>query len=236
MTQKDSRKKYGYNWLPDFVYGGIDGSVTTFAVVAGVQGASLSIPVILILGFANLFADGFSMASGKYLSDKSAQEQYKNLRQIEFERLTRQPEKELAGVRTILKHYGFKGEDLKKAIAVVTQDKDKWADMLMMHEFNMNQESVNPLKGALATFSAFLMIGIIPLLAYLFKAFLPLTPNGLFALTCVATFLAMFIVGAVKSRFVTKSWFASGLEIAGMGSLAATISYLIGFLLKGLVG
>jgi VIT1/CCC1 family predicted Fe2+/Mn2+ transporter len=59
------------SYLPEFVYGGIDGSVTTFAVVAGVIGASLSSTIVLIMGFANLFADGFSMAVSNYLSTKS---------------------------------------------------------------------------------------------------------------------------------------------------------------------
>jgi len=61
-------------YLPSFVYGGIDGAVTTFAVVAGVVGASLSSAIVLILGFANLFADGFSMAVSNYLSTKSENE------------------------------------------------------------------------------------------------------------------------------------------------------------------
>jgi VIT1/CCC1 family predicted Fe2+/Mn2+ transporter len=71
-------KKIKYNWLPDFVYGSIDGVVTTFAVVSGVKGASLSATIILILGFANLLGDGFSMAVGKYLSDKAQQDHLKN--------------------------------------------------------------------------------------------------------------------------------------------------------------
>lgn len=58
-------------YLAEFVYGSIDGVVTTFAIMAGAWGASLSPVVVLILGFANLFADGFSMASGNYLSTKS---------------------------------------------------------------------------------------------------------------------------------------------------------------------
>ncbi len=64
-------KKNVSKYLPEFVYGGIDGSVTTFAIVAGAVGASLSSAIILILGFANLFADGFSMAVSNYLSTKS---------------------------------------------------------------------------------------------------------------------------------------------------------------------
>ncbi len=58
-------------YLPQVVYGGIDGIVTTFAVVSGSAGASLSSKVILILGFANLFADGFSMSIGAYMAEKS---------------------------------------------------------------------------------------------------------------------------------------------------------------------
>ena len=69
MNQKFQKK-----YLPEFVYGAIDGSVTTFAVVAGAIGASLSAGIILILGFANLFADGFSMAISNYLSTKSQNE------------------------------------------------------------------------------------------------------------------------------------------------------------------
>ena len=67
MSLRLSERRY----LPEFVYGGIDGSVTTFAVVAGAIGASLSPIVVIILGFANLFADGFSMAVSNYLSIKS---------------------------------------------------------------------------------------------------------------------------------------------------------------------
>ena len=59
------------NYLPEFVYGGIDGTITTFAIVSGVVGASLNSSIILILGFANLFADGFSMGVSNYLSSKS---------------------------------------------------------------------------------------------------------------------------------------------------------------------
>lgn len=63
-------------YLPEFVYGGIDGSITTFAVVAGAVGATFSSTILLILGFANLFADGFSMAVSNYLSNQSDRELY----------------------------------------------------------------------------------------------------------------------------------------------------------------
>jgi VIT1/CCC1 family predicted Fe2+/Mn2+ transporter len=59
------------HYLPDLVYGANDGIITTFAVVSGVVGASLSETVILVLGFANLVADGFSMGASNYLARRS---------------------------------------------------------------------------------------------------------------------------------------------------------------------
>jgi len=58
-------------YLAEFVYGATDGTVTTFAIIAGSVGATLSPNIILILGFANLLGDGFSMAASNYLSTKS---------------------------------------------------------------------------------------------------------------------------------------------------------------------
>jgi VIT1/CCC1 family predicted Fe2+/Mn2+ transporter len=76
MTHKNN---YNQKYLPDFIFGGVDGLVTTFAIVSGVVGASLSSSIILILGFANLFADGFSMAISNYLSSKSEEDLNQNL-------------------------------------------------------------------------------------------------------------------------------------------------------------
>lgn len=224
-----------YNWVPDFVYGGIDGAVTTFAVVAGVEGASLSVPVILILGFANLFADGFSMATGKYSSDKAEREQYEKIKKIEYRHLKEKTEHETEEIRHIFRTYGLKGHELKCVTEAITSKPDAWVDMMMRHEFNMAQEKIDPVKGALATFIAFITVGFIPLLAYTLRAFLPLDEQGLFILTSVATFAALFAVGAVKSFFIIKGWLRAGLETALLGGLAASIAYLIGFLLRGIV-
>lgn len=228
-------KKAKYNWIPDFVYGGIDGAVTTFAVVAGVEGASLSVGIILILGFANLFADGFSMSIGKYLSDKSQKEQFNRIREIEFRHLKEKPDHERQEVKEIMELYGFKGKDLERATEIITSNPEGWVDIMMRREFNMTQENVDPLKGGLATFIAFVLVGFVPLVAYLVKPLLDLSESYTFIATCVATLTALFIVGAVKSKFSVRNWIVSGLETALIGGLAATIAYFIGLLLKTLV-
>ncbi len=68
-------KRFFKNYLKEFVYGALDGTVTTFAIIAGSAGANLDSKIVLILGISNVLADGFSMASSNYLSEKSEREQ-----------------------------------------------------------------------------------------------------------------------------------------------------------------
>lgn len=224
----------GYSWAPDFVYGGIDGAVTTFAVVAGVEGASLSVSVILILGFANLFADGFSMSVGKYLSDKANLEQYEKIRQIEFRHLKEKTEHERGEVREIMEKYGFKGKDLDRAVEIITADPDGWVDLMMRNEFNMTPENINPVKGAAATFISFILIGFVPLLGYTLNLIWDFDAGRMFYITSFTTLLALFLVGAIKSKFSMRHWFISGLETAFIGGVAASIAYIVGFFLQSL--
>jgi VIT1/CCC1 family predicted Fe2+/Mn2+ transporter len=223
---------FEYNWIPDFVYGGIDGAITTFAVVAGVEGAELSIGVILILGFANLFADGFSMATGKFLSDKAEKEQYLKIRDMELKHLTTRKKEETAEIREILSKYGFKNELLEKSVETITKNPDAWVDIMMRNEFNMIYDNSNPIKGATATLISFLIIGFIPLFAYTFQPILKLAQQELFVFTSILTLAALFIVGAVKSRFTMRHWLISGAEVAAIGAIAAVIAYAVGVGLK----
>lgn len=95
------RANFEKTYLPEFVYGGIDGAVTTFAVVAGAIGASLSPGIVLILGLANLLADGFSMAISNYLSTKSQVEVHRTHQDYkEFKKLGKHPVK--TGIATFI--------------------------------------------------------------------------------------------------------------------------------------
>lgn len=224
-----------YNWVADFVYGGIDGAVTTFAVVAGVEGAALSIPIILILGFANLFADGFSMSIGKYSSDKANLEQFETIRQAEYRHLKEIPEHEEKEVEDILRAYGFTGGDLERGTKIITSNPDAWVDLMMRHEFNMTSENIRPIKGGLITFASFVLIGFIPLMGYVFAPMLGFNSDQTFIFTIFATLLALFFVGTVKSKFSQKSWWRSGVETAFIGGIAAAIAYFVGYGFKGLL-
>ncbi len=98
-------------------YGRIDGAVTTFAVVSGVAGARLSPWIILVLGFANLFADGFSMAAGNFLGTKAEQEDWRRLEAIENRHIDLAPEGEREEVRQIYRLKGFEGDGATRSHA-----------------------------------------------------------------------------------------------------------------------
>jgi VIT1/CCC1 family predicted Fe2+/Mn2+ transporter len=215
-----------HNYVRDFIYGGIDGAVTTFAVVSGVQGAELSPLIVLILGFANLIADGFSMAASNFLGTRAELDDYKRLEKIEYRHIEHFPEGEREEIRQIYTEKGFAGEELEKAVELITSDKDRWVKTMLTEEYGLPAEIRSPWKAALATLSAFIICGIIPLIPYLFGI------KNSFNISLALTSITFFLIGSVKSRWSTSSWLRSGLETFVVGTLASVLAYIVGVLLK----
>ena len=218
-------------YLSEFVYGGIDGAVTTFAVVAGGFGADLDAGVIIILGFANLFADGFSMSVGAYLSAKSNKENYKKHESIEYWEIENLPETERKEIVDIYRAKGFEGELLEKVVDQITSNKDLWVAEMMKDELNLMEETKSPVKIGAATFASFLIVGFIPLLVYLWTFFYPSDIN-IFFWTSILTGLAFVVVGALKSLVNQTSPIKSIAETVALGLLAAIVAYYVGDILE----
>lgn len=217
-----------HNYVRDWIYGGIDGAVTTFAIVSGVAGAQLSPLIVLILGFANLIADGFSMAASNYLGTRAEIDDYQRLKEIEYRHIRVHPEGEREEIRQIYKEKGFEGEELEKAVELITADKERWVETMLTEEYGLPAEIRSPWKAAASTFSAFCICGLVPLLPYLFAV------ENSFGISSALTGLTFFIIGSVKSRWSTASWLFSGLETFFVGALAAVLAYAVGVLLKDL--
>lgn len=222
-------------YLRDFVYGAVDGAVTTFAVVSGVAGADLSTGIIIVLGVANLIGDGFSMAAGNFLGTRAEEQIKLRARQTEERHIELNPEGEREEVRQILAAKGFAGEALEQAVETVTSDRERWVDIMMTDELGHSLKGPKALPAALVTFAAFVIVGLVPLLAFLLDYFSPLHVDDPFVVSSVLTALAFFAVGAAKSQFVEQKWYWAGLETLSVGGMAAAIAYAIGALLKGLV-
>jgi VIT1/CCC1 family predicted Fe2+/Mn2+ transporter len=210
------------------VYGGIDGSVTTFAVVAGVIGADLSPAIVLVIGMANILADGFSMAASNFLGTRTEHEELSHLEAIEHRHIERDPEGEREEVRQIYERKGFEGDDLRRVVELITSDRTRWVRTMLTEEYGLPQEVRSPWRAAAATFSAFFVCGLVPILPFVFKA------GSAFVLSTVLTGFVFFAIGSLKSRWSTISWWRSGLTTLVVGSIAAALAYATGVLLKGL--
>ncbi len=212
----------------DLVFGGIDGAVTTFAIVAGVVGADLSARIVLILGAANLLADGFSMAAANYSGTRTEAEEYAHLRAMEERHIDTEPDGEREEVRQILRAKGFDGDGLDRAVGVITADRNRWIDTMMADEHGLQPVTRSPLRAAAATFAAFVVCGAEPLVPYL---------AGLQASTATSTVmtgLTFFAIGSLRSRWSPLPWWRAGLETAAIGLAAAGVAYAVGNLLAGI--
>jgi len=218
------------SYLRDWVYGGIDGTVTTFAVVAGVVGAELSTNALLILGAANLFADGFSMAAANYSGTKAEIEEYEQVRRMEERHVEFAPDGEREEIRQIFQAKGFSGEALDSAVDVITAKRERWIDTMMTEEHGLPPISRSPTQAALRTFLAFLLCGAIPLLPFAIG-----TPGSAWAST-VMTGATFFLIGSLRSRWSSAPWWRTGMETFLIGIAAAGLAYLAGVTVAGLIG
>lgn len=215
-------------YLRDWIYGGIDGAVTTFAIVAGVAGAELSVGVILILGFANLIADGFSMAAANYSGTKAEKDDADRVLAMERRHIAAEPDGEREEIRQIFAAKGFEGDALERAVDTITADKDRWVQTMLVEEHHLAPVARSPWTAAWVTFSAFAICGLVPLIPYM--------AGGGFAVSTAMTAAVFFAIGSAKSRWSLSPWWRSGAETLAIGLAAAGLAYAVGHLLRGLVG
>ena len=218
-------------FIGDFIYGANDGIITTFAVVAGAAGASLSPTVIIILGFANLLADGISMGASNFLGGKSERDYAAFQREKENWEIDHLPELETEEIREIFEKKGFAGKDLDRVVEVITSDRKVWLDTMMRDELDiLENPKDDPKIHGLATFGAFVIAGLFPLIPFI----LPIGGN-VFLLSVIFGVLTLFIVGALRSVVTAVSWFRGGMEMFLVGSAAASVAYFVGAFVERLV-
>lgn len=222
-----------HSYLGDAVLGAIDGCVTTFAVVAGVAGASLPASVAVILGFANLIADGFSMAASNYQRAKSEHGLLEKARAIEEMHVRLVPEGEREEVRQIFAAKGFQEEELERIVEVITRNPKLWVDTMLTEELGLKLELPKPSMAALATFAGFSAAGLVPLVPYLVPGFLL---QQTFWASTLLTGLTFFGIGLMKGRVLRHSLLKSGLETLVVGGAAAGLAYAVGEWLREFAG
>jgi len=220
-------------YLSEIVYGGIDGSVTTFAVVAGAVGADLGSSVILILGFANLVADGFSMAVGAFLSSKAAHEKFHKIESQVNNKYAAVDYQDEVKIKKIYENKGLEGELLNQLTNETLTNKKLYIDFNMKEINEMIHPELSSFKIGLATFIAFFVVGFIPLSVYLYDFIVGNESNyNSFIISCLLTSIAFLLIGYFKSYITGNNKIKAILETLSLGVIAAGLSYLLGSFLE----
>lgn len=212
----------GGRGIGEAILGSADGLTTPFALAAGLSGVVASTGVVFLAGSAEMVAGGIAMGLGGYLSTKSYNELYVRELAQEYREVGEIPEQERREVRHIFEQKGFAGEDLDRAVHVITGDKDRWVKFMMREELGMQEEDVRPPVRSAAIIGGSYMAGaILPLLPYL------VAQNVLQGLlySSILTLAALFVAGVLKGRISGRSWALSGLETVGIGAIAAGTAY-----------
>ena len=219
--------------IRDAVLGAIDGCVTTFAVVAGATGGNVSERIILILGFSNLIADGFSMAASNYLGAKSLDEELEKAEADELAQIENAPEGEREEIRQIFAAKGIQGELLEKVTSIVTGNRAIWVRTMITEELGLRIGKARPLRAGTATFIAFILAGLIPLSAFIIPS---LSPDARFTASCSATAAAFVAIGLLKGRILKRPLVISALQTLLLGGSAAGLAYAAGFFISHILG
>lgn len=231
LAEEHGRSPFS-TYLKEIVFGGTDGIVTTFAVVAGFSGAQATIGgspiplfIVLLFGFANLTADAASMGIGNFLSVRANQDLYRKEADKERHEVDNHSEMEQAETVVILTKKGFNKQDAQTITNLYAKNKPYWVEFMMRDELNIqNPLSDNPFFTGLATTIAFMFFGLIPLIPYI------ITPGtrDLFQLSTIFTGTSLLLLGLLRYK-VTRHSLARGVgETVLLGGLSATIAYIVG--------
>lgn len=234
-VSKEHKSSPFAEYFKEIIYGGIDGIVTTFAVVAGFAGAALttdttvqvSFAVVLLFGLANLFADAASMGLGNFLSVRSEKDLYKAKRLHEVQQVRISPENELVETISIMQEKGFNIKDATTLASIYRHNEEYWVDFMMQHELEMSDpRGENEIFTGLATFISFLIFGSIPLLPFMLQSVGDAKTTFIYSI--VGTLLALVSLGILKWKVIGTNLLPSLFEVVTVGSVAAILAFYVG--------
>lgn len=206
------------------VFGVNDGLVSNLSLIMGFAGASADSSVVLLAGLSGLLAGSSSMAAGEYVSMKAQRELFERQLQLEAAELAVMPEEERAELAQIYRTKGLPADEAERLARSLTRDPDLALDTLAREELGLDPTDLgSPAGAAVASFLAFALGALLPVLPYLFGAS---TVHVLLGLAISGA--ALFSVGAVLSLFTGRSIVFSGTRQLVIGAIAAGITFAVG--------
>lgn len=224
------------DYLKQIIYGGNDGIVTTFAIVAGFAGAQadgvaqIGTVAVLVFGLANLFADAVSMGLGEYLSSRSAHDLYRARRNRLMTTLSADPSEKIAALSKTLTDKGLAQTDAQEVAQRMATSPKLMAEMLLSQRHGVQPpEDDNPGVNGIVTFVSFVLFGSLPLLPYVLGS----ADARSLTLSALATLIALTTLGLLRWLATGERLKVSVLETVGVGSLCAAVAYAVGWMVGG---
>jgi len=233
--QANEKHRLHSNVIKSFTYGGVDGVLTTFAIISTAVGANVSASLVVIFGLSNIISNALSMACGDYMSNKTEIEFQRAEKARETWEVDNNPEGEMQEMEEIYMAKGMGEDDAKKMSEILSRNKKAWVDVMMVEELGIIEEPEDPLKNGLITFFSFFICGVLPLLPFIHG--MSNREGGLGSLFIVSVLLAgivLYIIGAVKSKIVGVGYMKLGLETVFVGAITGGVAYLAGRVLSPL--
>jgi len=224
------------------VFGGLDGILTSFAIVAGAVGANLSPAAILAMGISNVLADALSMGAGEYLSSRAYENYVRKEHDREKWELENYPEGEVIEMIELFERRGMSREDAEVVITRMAKYKQFFIDLMMREELSLpvpsDEGPMEAVREGVIMFSAFALFGMIPVGGFVVvPVLLPsLDQHALFLIACAITALALFLLGAYKAKFHDKLYIRSGFETMLLGGVCAAVAFVVGRSVAHLAG
>lgn len=222
-------KEWIKDYVAEIVYGGVDGVVTTFAIVAASAGAGLSSTVIFVLGFANLFADGFSMGVSSYLAKKTEVDG-QNKKRRGLEATLNNDNKRASSINKLMSGYGIAGNLLGHVTKKIADDPKASKSFLRRHN-DIETDIEDPKLIGIFTFTAFIVVGAMPLSIYIADLAVGGGISNLFLISSLLAAAAFVLVGYFKSKVTHSPRMRSIVETLLLGTIAALIAFGVGFFL-----
>lgn len=218
------------------------GIVTTFAIIASVVGADLSVEVIIVTGFAKLLGDGLAMGLGDAISESAENTHTRTEFKREAWEYMNYPEGEVKEMVEIYVGKGFSRSDAERAMAIMTR-KPEYTDAFLKHmlvqelEAHLPDSDANPIKGGAVTFTSFMIFGSIPIFFYcIFYGAGWTSKWGMFGVCIAVTLMLLFLLGVLQAVIIKQNAPLQGLYMMINGSLAAAAAYGVGAGLQAAVG
>ncbi|KAG8344773.1 putative VIT family [Trypanosoma vivax] len=224
-------------YVKSMVFGGLDGIMTTFAIVSAAVGSSSSFATVLIFGFSNVLADGFSMGFGEYVSGEAERENALAERNREEWEVENSFDMEVDEMVQIYEMKGLSHEDATTIVKIMAKDPKRFVDFMMTEELGIlvNLEDVHgPKKQGVVMFISFIIFGTIPLLAYLPGK--GKVAGEAFATSCILATCALIVLGSIKGYLSGVSMLRSAVLMVINGIVSGLFSYTMGWCIERALG